>query len=229
MDMFHFEDVALAAGYSRIAGVDEVGRGPYAGPVVAAAVILPDHRNLPFLDDSKKLTAARREEINEQLHAMDDVRISIVELSHEEVDEINILQATWKAMRLAVEKLLPDADYILVDGKPVKGLPLPSTNIIKGDSKSASIAAASIVAKVYRDRLMKEADKLYPEYDFASNMGYGTKSHRDALDNHGPCPIHRKSFAPIAKLLGLPTAKEKRESKKAKKKQPDPNQMFFDL
>ena len=206
LDLFHYEHEATAKGYQHIVGVDEVGRGPYAGPVVAAAVYLPPgiEKEIPGLNDSKKLTAKRRELLNEQLQKHPGVEISIQELSHEVVDEINILQATYRAMRLAVKELMPKADYILVDGNPVPDLPLPNLNIIKGDSKSASIAAASIVAKVYRDHLMKEMDRKYPGYDFANNMGYGTKSHRAGLDKIGPCPIHRKSFKPIAKLLGLP-------------------------
>ena len=206
IDLFHYEHEATAKGYQHIVGVDEVGRGPYAGPVVAAAVYLPPNieNEIPGLNDSKKLTAKRREILAELLHNHPKVEISIQELSHEIVDEINILQATYRAMRLAVKSLMPKADYILVDGNPVPDLPLPNLNIVKGDSKSASIAAASIVAKVYRDKLMAEADLKYPGYDFSKNMGYGTKSHRDGLDKIGPCPIHRKSFKPIAKLLGLP-------------------------
>jgi len=206
LDLFHYERQATAKGFQHIVGVDEVGRGPYAGPVVAAAVYLPPgiEQEIPGLNDSKKLTAKRRELLNKQLHQHPKVEISIQELSHEVVDEINILQATYRAMRLAVQALMPQADYILVDGKPVPNLPLPNLNIIKGDSKSASIAAASIVAKVYRDNLMQKFDQQYPGYDFANNMGYGTKSHRDALAKIGPCPIHRRSFKPIAQLLGLP-------------------------
>lgn len=225
--MFAYEK-EYAQKYSWIVGVDEVGRGPYAGPVVAAAVILPDdaEQTIPGLNDSKKLTAKRREELNQILLDRDDVKVSIVELSHEVVDELNILQATHKAMRMAVEKLMPEADFILVDGKPVPNLPLPSQNIIKGDSKSASIAAASIVAKVYRDNLMIEADKKYPGYGFAKNMGYGTKDHRDALEEQGACPIHRRSFAPIAKILGIELqARKTTTPKKSKKQKEDPNQM----
>ncbi len=229
MDMFSYEKEYRAKSYSGIVGVDEVGRGPYAGPVVAAAVILPAdaEKTIPGLNDSKKLSAAKREELNEILHDRDDVKIGIVELSHEEVDKLNILQATHKAMRMAVEKLMPQADFILVDGKAVPNLPLPSQNIIKGDSKSASIAAASIVAKVYRDRLIVEADAKYPGYGFAKNMGYGTKEHREALEKIGVCPIHRRSFAPIAELLGIKKEEKKAPARK-KKKTKDPNQpMLF--
>lgn len=227
MDMFAYEK-EFGQNYSQIVGVDEVGRGPYAGPVVAAAVILPANaqETIPGLNDSKKLTARKREELNKILLEREDVKVSIIELSHEVVDELNILQATHKAMRMAVKELMPEADFILVDGKPVPNLPLPSQNIIKGDSKSASIAAASIVAKVYRDNIMIEADKKYPGYGFAKNMGYGTKQHREALEEQGVCPIHRRSFAPIAKLLGIKKEVKKtvKKSIRKKKEQVDPNQ-----
>lgn len=230
MDMFAYEK-EFGQNYSQIVGVDEVGRGPYAGPVVAAAVILPANaeKTILGLNDSKKLTAKKREELNKILLEREDVKVSIIELSHEVVDELNILQATHKAMRMAVEELMPEADFILVDGKPVPNLPLPSQNIIKGDSKSASIAAASIVAKVYRDNIMIAADKKYPGYGFAKNMGYGTKQHREALEEQGVCPIHRRSFTPIAERLGI-KKEVKKPAKKylgKKKKQDDPNQRML--
>lgn len=200
--MFDFEKKYQAEGFSQIIGIDEVGRGPYAGPVVAAAVILPPNADFFFtgLNDSKKLTAKKREELDALLRANLDVKFAIAEISSVEIDKINILKATHKAMHLAVEKL-GCGDFILVDGRKVPGFKLPSQNIIKGDSKSASIAAASILAKVYRDKLMCEYAKIYPQYNFAKNAGYGTAEHQSALDKFGITPIHRRSFAPIAKLL----------------------------
>lgn len=229
MDMWCFENQFRDAGYQRIAGVDEVGRGPYAGPVVAAAVILPHQLDLPGLNDSKKLTAKKREALATALEQHPEVHIGLAEISPAQIDEINILQATWLAMRQAVENLPLKADFILVDGKPVKGLPVDSENLIKGDGRSASIAAASIIAKVYRDRLMCELDQSFPEYGFASNMGYGTKAHQQALEQFGATIHHRRSFAPVAKVLGLAppvkkTAKPKKKAKSAKKPTVDPNQ-----
>jgi ribonuclease HII len=189
-----FENRAVADGYRFIAGVDEVGRGSLAGAVVAAACILDLSKPLPEgLNDSKKLTAKKREQIAEELRA-NALAYSIGQVEAEEIDRINILQATKKAMRLAIENLQPKADFLLIDALQLKDVLLPQKAIIKGDATSASIAAASIIAKVYRDNLMREFDKIYPEYGFAKHVGYGTKVHFEALKTHGACPLHRTSF-----------------------------------
>lgn len=189
-----FETQAIADGYRFIAGVDEVGRGCLAGAVVAAACILDLSKPLPEgLNDSKKLTAKRREAINEELKQT-VIAYSIAQVEAEEIDRINILQATKKAMRLAIETLNPQADFLLIDALQLKEINLPQKAIIHGDAISASIAAASIVAKTYRDRLMRELDTKYPEYGFARHVGYGTKAHYEALRTHGASPLHRKSF-----------------------------------
>ena len=178
---------------SFIAGVDEVGRGPLAGPVVAAAVILPSDYEITGLNDSKKLSEKRREAMDEIIRR-EAVSFGIGLISQDRIDEINILQATYEAMRLALEQLSPAPDMILADAVTIPGIETRQLPIIKGDTKSASIAAASIIAKVYRDHLMIEYDSLYPEYGFARNKGYGTKEHINALKEFGPTPLHRKSF-----------------------------------
>lgn len=178
---------------SFIAGVDEVGRGPLAGPVVAAAVILPADHEITGLNDSKKLSEKRREAMNEII-SREAVSIGVGLIGQDRIDEINILQATYEAMRIALEQLSPAPDVILVDAVTIPGIETRQIPIVKGDAKSASIAAASIIAKVYRDRLMVEYDRLYPEYGFARNKGYGTKEHINALKEFGPTPLHRKSF-----------------------------------
>ena len=178
---------------SFIAGVDEVGRGPLAGPVVAAAVILPSDYEITGLNDSKKLSEKRREAMDEIIRR-EAVSFGIGLISQDRIDEINILQATFEAMRLALEQLSPAPDMILADAVTIPGIETRQLPIIKGDAKSASIAAASIIAKVYRDHLMIEYDSLYPEYGFARNKGYGTKEHINALKEFGPTPLHRKSF-----------------------------------
>ena len=178
---------------SFIAGVDEVGRGPLAGPVVAAAVILPSDYEITGLNDSKKLSEKRREAMDEIIRR-EAVSFGIGLISQDRIDKINILQATYEAMRLALEQLSPAPDMILADAVTIPGIETRQLPIIKGDAKSASIAAASIIAKVYRDHLMIEYDSLYPEYGFARNKGYGTKEHINALKEFGPTPLHRKSF-----------------------------------
>ena len=189
-----FENQAIADGYSFIAGVDEVGRGCLAGAVVAAACILDLSKPLPEgLNDSKKLSAKRREIIAAELRE-NVVAYSIGQVEAEEIDRINILQATKKAMRLAIENLTVKADFLLIDALELKTIPLSQKAIIRGDSVSASIAAASIIAKVYRDNLMCELGEIYPVYGFAKHAGYGTKAHFEALRNHGACALHRKSF-----------------------------------
>ena len=178
---------------SFITGVDEVGRGPLAGPVVAAAVILPSDYEITGLNDSKKLSEKRREAMDEIIRR-EAVSFGIGLISQDRIDEINILQTTYEAMRLALEQLSPAPDMILADAVTIPGIETRQLPIIKGDAQSASIAAASIIAKVYRDHLMIEYDSLYPEYGFARNKGYGTKEHINALKEFGPTPLHRKSF-----------------------------------
>lgn len=179
--------------YHAICGIDEAGRGPLAGPVVAAAVILPVGLKIPKLNDSKQLSEKTREALYDII--MDkalSVGVGIVD--HELIDEINILQADYEAMRQAVSQLDPVPDLLLNDAVTIPGLPQKQLNIIKGDAKSLSIAAASVIAKVTRDRLMKQYDELYPEYGFAKNKGYGSQAHIEAIKAIGPSPIHRKTF-----------------------------------
>ena len=187
-------------GYQIIAGVDEVGRGPLAGPVCAAAAILPHDFHHAVLNDSKKLSERQREAIYEEL--TNDSRVvwccKFVEV--EEIDRINILQASRMAMRLAVKGLKVKADAALIDGLPVPKFPVHQLSLIKGDSLSFSIAAASVIAKVKRDRLMHKLAKQYPHYGFEKHKGYGTPMHLEALRVHGPTPIHRRSFAPVSQL-----------------------------
>jgi ribonuclease HII len=189
-----FEDEARSRGFKLIAGVDEVGRGALAGPVVAAAVILNPEAKLPEgLDDSKKLTANARERINEELRGS-ALAYSVGLVEPDEIDRINILEATRRAMLHAVEKLSPRAEFVLIDALQLKDCSLPQRAIIRGDSISASIAAASVIAKTYRDALMRTLHDLYPHYNFAQHVGYGTRAHLAALRAHGACPIHRRSF-----------------------------------
>ncbi|MDO4615226.1 MAG: ribonuclease HII [Lachnospiraceae bacterium] len=176
-----------------ICGVDEVGRGPLAGPVCACAVILPTDHRILYLNDSKKLSAKKRDMLYEVLQE-EAVSIGIAMEPPEVIDEINILQATYSAMRKAISQLDPAPEVTLNDAVTIPGISIRQVPIIKGDASSVSIAAASIVAKVTRDRLMEEYDAMYPEYHFAQNKGYGTKEHMEALRKYGPCPIHRKSF-----------------------------------
>ena len=189
--------------FSFVAGIDEVGRGPLAGPVVAAAVVFPQDAKIPAVDDSKKLNENQRRELNDAIMRVKGVQYAIAEVDEVKIDEINILQATHLAMRLAVEKL-DKVDFLLIDGRPVPGLPFASLSVIKGDSKSASIAAASILAKVYRDDLMCRYAEIYPGYGFEEHKGYGTKKHLEALRKHGICKIHRRSFAPVRNILSPP-------------------------
>ena len=182
------------SGRSLIAGVDEVGRGPLAGPVVAAAVILPHDFDVLGIDDSKKLSPKKREELAEVIREK-ALAWSVGWVGPERIDEINILEATKEAMTQAVQGLSLQPDHVLIDGNfTVRALALPQTAIVKGDANSTSIAAASILAKVTRDRYMEEMDAVYPGYAFASNKGYGTKAHYDGLKAQGPTPIHRRSF-----------------------------------
>lgn len=201
MELWKFEHEAVAEGYAPvICGVDEAGRGPLAGSVCAAAVILPMDLEIEGLNDSKKLTEKRREALYDII-LNKAVAYGIAFASEKEIDEINILQATFLAMRRAVEQLKTKPSLVLVDGNRAPELgALPVKTIVKGDSLSANIAAASILAKVTRDRLMVELDGTYPQYGFSVHKGYGTKVHYAALTEHGPCPIHRRSF--LKKLYG---------------------------
>ncbi len=200
---FQYERALLEKGLAQIAGVDEAGRGPLAGPVFAAAVIfpvrwiqdgLPD--SLQKVNDSKQLKAGDREKLFAELTSYEEIKFAITQVDAGVIDQINILQATHRAMNLALARLNPPPQHVLVDGLPVKSLSFPQTAIVKGDSLSYSIAAASILAKVSRDRLMVQLDQQYPGYGFAGHKGYGTASHLAAIKNLGPCPIHRQSFAP---------------------------------
>ena len=194
-----YETKYLKQGFSLIAGVDEAGRGPWAGPVVASAVIL-DETNIPSgLNDSKKLTKKKREELFEPIKASCLVGVGIVDAA--KIDEINILQATMLAMELALNDLPDQPDFVLIDGNRSPNIKIPNEAIKKGDAKSLSIAAASIIAKVTRDQIMQKYDAEFPQYCFAQHKGYGTAKHSLALNQHGPCVIHRMSFAPIKKLL----------------------------
>jgi len=186
------------AGVEIIAGIDEAGRGPLAGPVVAAAVILPERFRHKTLTDSKQLSAAVREEIYGELTAAGcGVTWAVSIAGHEEIDRINILRATQEAMRRAVAALSIAPQHALIDGLPVRPFPIPHTALVGGDALSLSIAAASVIAKVTRDRIMLEMDALYPEYQFSQHKGYGTPAHLAMLRAHGPCPIHRRSFLPV--------------------------------
>jgi ribonuclease HII len=203
-DRFEFERVLWQKNVARIAGVDEAGRGPLAGPVVAAAAILPARwaeaglpRDLDGLNDSKQLTELQREKFFAFITACGEIEFAIAEADAAMIDEINILQATHRAMNDALSKLNPQPQHALVDGRPVKTMRVPQTAIVKGDARSYSIAAASVLAKVTRDRLMLEFDRQFPEYGFAGHKGYGTARHLAAIAAHGPCPIHRRSFAPL--------------------------------
>ena len=187
-----------AAGYLVVAGIDEVGRGPLAGPVCAAAAILPGKFRHKVLNDSKKLSEKQREEIYAELTGDDRVIWNCVMIEVEEIDRINILQASWVAMRRAVAGLRVKADAALIDGRPVRDFPIHHRAIVGGDGLSFSIAAASVIAKVTRDRLMRELAAKHPEYGFDEHKGYGTPRHLAALRRHGPCPLHRRSFEPVA-------------------------------
>ncbi|MDD5599601.1 MAG: ribonuclease HII [Victivallaceae bacterium] len=202
-ELLTLEKTKWAEGFSFIAGIDEVGRGPLAGPVVAAAVVFPKGAEIPAVNDSKKLNECQRLELREVIINLPGVQYAIAAVDEVKIDEINILRATHLAMRLAVEKL-KNVDFLLVDGRPVPGLPVRSLAVVKGDGKSASIAAASILAKVHRDELMCRYAEEYPEYGFEEHKGYGTAKHLAALQKHGVCKIHRRSFAPVRDILVPP-------------------------
>lgn len=203
-DRLHFERELWGQGLAPIAGVDEAGRGPLAGPVVVAAVVLPESwaaagvpEHFTGLNDSKKLSSATRARYFDLLLADPTIHRSIIAVSHAEIDRLNILAATHSGMNQALESLPCRPCHALVDGTRVPTLAFPQSALVKGDSRSYSIAAASILAKVTRDRLMVDADQLYPGYGFAAHKGYPTPDHLEAIRRLGPCPIHRRSFAPI--------------------------------
>jgi ribonuclease HII len=197
--MNFYENEGREKGFSYIAGVDEVGRGPLAGPVVSAAVILDPEKPIFGLDDSKKLSLKKR---NKLFAAIKDkaLAIGISAVNAEEIDQLNILQASKLSMVRAVEKLTVEPHAVLVDAETIN-IPFPQKSIVQGDAKSNSIAAASIIAKVTRDKLMEEYDEMYSGYGFSSNVGYGTKEHLSGLEKNGPSPIHRKTFSPVSKYF----------------------------
>lgn len=197
--MLIIEKEKKTEGYNLICGVDEAGRGPLAGAVYAAAVILPQDIVIPGLNDSKKLSEKRREELFEIIIEKAKA-YSIASVGEKRIDEINILNATFEAMNKAVNSLSIQPDYVLIDGNRIKGMSIPHETVVKGDAKSASIAAASILAKVSRDRYITKLAEKYPEYGFEKHKGYGTAAHNEAILKYGPCEIHRRTF--LKKLLG---------------------------
>ena len=199
--LYEYERQAREEGFNLVAGVDEAGRGPLAGPVAVAAVILPKEIYLPYLNDSKKLSEKRREILFDMIKEQ-AVAYSVVFVDKNTIDRENIYQATQNGMYDAILKLNPKPDKILIDAMPLEKLPIPHLSIVKGDAKSASIAAASILAKVTRDRFMREMDAIYPEYGFKNHKGYGTKAHIEAIKKYGPCPLHRETFEPIKSMIG---------------------------
>lgn len=197
-EMTEFERQLRKQGFSILAGIDEVGRGPLAGPVVTSAVILPDSFYLPGLNDSKKIPESKREQFYEMIFK-EAISVGVGVVHSEVIDEINIYQATKKAMVAAVNDLSELPDHLLIDAMELD-VPIPQLSLIKGDARSISISAASIIAKVTRDRMMKEYGEKYPEYGFEKHMGYGTSQHLEALDIHGLTPWHRRSFAPVKEI-----------------------------
>ena len=204
IDRFRFEREFWQAGVESVAGIDEAGRGPLAGPVVAAAVILPRRwlcdglpTALEGLNDSKQLSSVQRESFFAAITSHQEVIHAVMGLDSDQVDALNILRATHRAMNLALDQLRPAPQHVLVDGTRVTSVRFPQTALVNGDARSYSIAAASVLAKVTRDRQMIEYDRCWPAYRFAEHKGYGTPAHLAALAEHGPCPIHRRSFAPL--------------------------------
>lgn len=200
MDLFEFESKASHQGFKNIAGIDEAGRGPLAGPVVAAAVIFPSKVNIPGLNDSKKLSANKREELFPKIQEI-SVAFGLAVVDQKVIDKINILQAARLAMKQAVETLKITPGLLLIDGNQKIDSTLNQWVIVKGDSRSLSIAAASVLAKVTRDRIMDGYHKLYPQYEFNRHKGYGTRLHRNLIQEHGPCPIHRRTFKGVSEYI----------------------------
>jgi ribonuclease HII len=199
-DPLSFERSARASGFTCIAGLDESGRGPLAGPVVAAAVVLPDGLLIPGLTDSKQVTAQERDRLFDVILEQ-SVCYGIGIVDERTIDEVNILQATVIAMERALESLLPRPDYLLIDALTLPRVSIPQNPLIKGDYRSHSISAASILAKVSRDRLMLELHEKFPQYNFQKHKGYGTREHLSLLRRHGPCEAHRRSFHPVAQMV----------------------------
>jgi len=199
---YRFESAAWRRGVSRLAGVDEAGRGPLAGPVVAAAVMLAPGERIRGVDDSKRLDPLERARLFEIIHAR-ALGVGVAVVDHLTIDRINILQATRLAMAQALGALAIPPELVLTDFVEVPGLRCPQRNLVEGDRRSASVAAASIVAKVTRDRIMEEADREFPHYGFVRHKGYATPEHREALERHGPCPLHRRTFAGVWSQLTL--------------------------
>lgn len=198
INIYQIEEELYDNGISLVCGVDEAGRGPLAGPVVIAAVIMPALERIDGINDSKKLTAKKRSELIKVIKKK-ALAISVVMIHEKEIDELNIYQATKKGMLEAIEKLKVKPEYCLIDAMPLSELSMPHTSLIHGDARSASIAAASIVAKVTRDEYMEKMDFKYPNYGFKRHKGYCTKQHKEALEKYGPCPIHRKTYYPVSK------------------------------
>lgn len=201
--MLTYEQEKWNEGLRIVAGVDEAGRGPLAGPVVVAAVVFEPNSQIPLVNDSKKLTAKQRQELKKLIINTPGVKYSVQTISAETIDKINILQATYLGMRKSVNSL-KNVEFALIDGNRVPDFPVPNQSIVKGDAKSASIAAASILAKTHRDELMLKHAKNYPEYGFDSNSGYGTAEHLAALQKYGVSPIHRKTFGPVRDTINPP-------------------------
>jgi len=200
LNLYKFEEELYDQGFTNICGVDEAGRGPLAGPVVVAACILPPFLRIPGINDSKKLSEKKRDELY-KIIVREAIAYKVVFISVKEIDELNIYNATKKGMLEAIEGLKVPADYVLIDAMPLGELDKSNKSIIHGDALSASIAAASILAKVSRDQYMKKMDIKYPNYGFARHKGYGTKMHLEALEKYGPCPIHRKTYYPVTKYF----------------------------
>jgi ribonuclease HII len=200
LEITRLEQAARSQGFSKIAGVDEAGRGPLAGPVVAAACILPEDFFIPQIDDSKSLSARQREKMFAALTEHPNVHYGIGLVEAVVIDQINILQAALRAMTLAIGALKAKPDFILVDGNKKPSTEIPCQAVIRGDSLSQSIMAAAIIAKVFRDRWMSELDEQFPQYGFSSHKGYPTPEHLEALDKWGPCPLHRRSYAPVRRV-----------------------------
>ena len=200
-DLLRFENDAWQQGYTAVAGMDEAGRGPIAGPVTAAAVILPREKQVEGLNDSKLLTPSVREKLAEILQNSSDVVSAVESVSPAEIDQLNILQATYLAMTRALNALTTTPDFVLVDGNSVPRIKTAAKAVVKGDSRSANIAAASILAKVTRDRIMEKAAADFPGYGFEKHKGYATSDHIAALEQLGPCSLHRKSFTPVSRII----------------------------
>ncbi|WP_435619723.1 ribonuclease HII [Thermoanaerobacterium thermosulfurigenes] len=198
-NLMKYENELYNLDYKLIGGIDEVGRGPLAGPVVAGCVILPKQSFIPDIDDSKKLSESKRELLSEIIKKK-AIAYGIGIIDNEQIDRINILNSTYEAMKVAISNLNIKADFLLVDAITIPDIDIAQIPIIKGDAKSISIAAASIVAKVTRDNIMRKYDEMYPQYGFCKNKGYGTKEHIEAIKKYGPCPIHRKTF--LKSILG---------------------------